>query len=168
MNAASSHGVILPLAPHTHTNTLSRRCVVSCCCTCPPCATSRLRLKELAKSFVRRRALTTLPLDHHEQERLVTKRAPNSLPHLAGIALNYHNQDWTQMRPNWKLNCMKLDTSLSKSQLHVSTDPRRAAKMKIIDLVPRAQEHAIECGGDIHSSGSIQAPQKLQNQHRKT
>jgi hypothetical protein len=60
MNAASSHGVILPLA-HTHTNTLSRSGVVSCCCTCPPCATSRLRLKELAKSLVRRRALDDAP-----------------------------------------------------------------------------------------------------------
>jgi hypothetical protein len=50
-----------PRLAHTHKHSLSRRCVVSCCCTCPPCATSRLRLKELAKSFVRRRALDDAP-----------------------------------------------------------------------------------------------------------
>ncbi len=68
---------------HTHKHTLSRSCVVSCCCTCPPCATSRLRLKELAKSFVR--AQTTLPLDHHEQERLVTKGRQTFCPIWRGL-----------------------------------------------------------------------------------
>jgi hypothetical protein len=108
MNAASSHGVILPLA-HTHTNTLSHAVVWSAVAAHvrpAPRPDCDWRSSQSVSSGDGRWWRCRLP-DHHEQERLVTKRAPNSLPHLAGIALNYHNQHWTQMRPNWKLNCME-------------------------------------------------------------